>query len=489
MNGNNTFRRNDESEFIRDYETFYIKPLLRERFLLCFFEGFKNQNEWYLRYFLIIAYLVLMIGSGVVGWFITPWAWLVCVPLVALFVFLVVKYRKIDNHISQNMRDVMQIFQTAKLLDIQDDVSWWKIKEGNHKEGQYIFTVECRKPGVNIGAKMRDIELAAKQNYIGRMPIYELYSRPLGGVRYELIFDTRLPYENTSELIDFLGQGNGLEPWSLPLNEKGQPKGIIALGAIDKGLHYGEVKNGLLWQHHWGISGASGWGKSNAIHFLMWQISQFPNVQIVYIDPNLTDGELWKERAFVVGRDGAAAVLDSVMAELDRRAEFMKQKGWAKWKAMPQLPQLVVVIDEVKFLGSVDKDALKKIENLLAIGRKYGVTAILGTQYPKKQYIGGAWENLHYRMSSKLNNDTETSVVFGERSAEAPCANITQKGEFYVLDDKGKIERVRVPYVSEDMARNMAVSTSGLKSSKLFQEFATADKKQAAKSRMKNYGF
>lgn len=482
-----------ETRFLNDYESYWKKMKWYEKLLCWFWEGWDSTNretgETKRVYWLLVAYIVAAVACVACGYFVSWLFYILAVVLVAVLVFLRKKYNEIDRHISALVAEVLDVLKKAKLLGYEDDVSWWSIREKNHSEGQYLFNIECRKPGVNIAAKMKDIELSAKQTYMNGCQVYDVYFKPLGGVRYELVFDTRNPFEETSEMFDFLRQGNGLPVWDMPLNEEGNPKGVIALGAVDKGVAFGSVNTGLLWQHHFGISGISGYGKSNAVHFLLYQISQFPNVQIVYIDPNETDGALWNERAIVVGRAGAGAALDKILAEMERRAQFMKKQGWAKWKAMPQLPQLVVVIDEIKFLVSSDKEAKKKIENVLAIGRKYGISCILGTQYPKKEYVGGAWENLHYKLSSKLNNETECGVVFGAKAVEAPCDKIETKGTFYAMDDKGKIERVHVPYVPESVVLDMAAYTSGLKSQQYSSIFGNIDAVQKSKSKAKKYGF
>lgn len=481
-----------EIRFKEDYEAYWKKLKWYERILSWFWEGFdytKRDTGEVKRIYPFVVVILAAVLFGVGSYFVSWWFLVGVVLCVAMLVFFKVKYDNIDRFISERIWDVLNVFKVSRLLDYNDDVAWWSIREKNHNDGQYVFTVECRKPGVNIAAKMKDIELASKQNYMNGQQVFDVYFKPLGGVLVELVFDTRNPFEQTSEMFDFLGQNNGLPYWDMPRNEAGKPKGVLALGAIDKGVRFGQVNNGLLWGHHFGISGISGYGKSNCIHFLMYQLAQYDNVQIVYIDPNETDGNLWKDRAIVVGRAGAGAALDRVMEELEKRSEFLKKQGWAKWKAMPQLPQLVVVIDEIKFLVSNDKDAKKKIENLLAIGRKYGVSCILGTQYPKKEYVGGAWENLHYKLSSRLNNETECGVVFGAKSSEAPCDKIETQGTFYCMDDKNKIERVHVPYVSEEVVLNMAAYTKNLKSDKYSSMFGKIDAMQASKSKAKNYGF
>ena len=372
-------------------------------------------------------------------------------------------------------------------------VKFWNVYFNGYSEdmNQLKLKVECTDTRVSFKKFYNEIQEKAPmfQRWANDRAPEQVWIKQINGRNHEIILDFRNPNEQTSEIYDFLQQGNGLIPWYLPTTEKGNPNGQLALGAIDSGQRYGKDARGFLYQHHFGISGISGYGKSNAIHFLVWQLAQFPNVQIVYVDPNMTDGALWKERACVITKDGAEAVLAAVKEECDRRAVFMEKHGWTKWQSSPGLPQLVIVVDEVKFLIGENKNIGKELGQLLSITRKYGISFILGTQYPKKEYVGGAWENLHYKMSSRLNSDIETQVVFGAKANEAPCAHIKTQGTFYLMDEKNDIERVHIPYVPSEIAVEMANRTSGYKNDKLLSGFSRLNKTQATKKKSQKYGF
>lgn len=501
---------NDEETWLDEYEKFYLlrdmkKENFSDKFLKMFWEGWDKRDKetgevvGKTKGFLI-AYIVAMIaclfGFGFQSNVLISILGLV---IVVLAIVGLVKMRQAYNAIEElrlppNELDMIWVLiHQAGIVNIRDhNYSDWKVWDNTDDicPWQLKFRIRCDAPGVDIISKQRQIETACKQyTWNNGHRAYNVYFIPAGGSDVDVIVDTRNPKEQTSELYDFLLQGNGLPEWHLPRNEKGNLNGQIAMGAVDLGLNFGKVDVGFLYGHHFGISGISGYGKSNAVHFLLWQLAQYPNVQILYIDPNETDGELWGNRACVVGRKGATAALEAVQQECERRAEIMKKNKWAKWQSSPAMPQLVVVVDEVKFLMSQEKDAKKKMEDLLAISRKYGITFILGTQYPKKEYIGGAWENLHFKMSSRLNSDIESQVVFGAQANLAPCAKIETQGTFYCMNDKNKVERLHVPYVSEKVVLDMASRTAKLKDDNFLKRFGNVVKKQQTEAKRKSYGF
>lgn len=453
----------------------YKFDLFHKIVMWCCNEARERNARWL---WFVIPLVLIFAGAFLGGWYAFA-----CVVLLVGFGFCVfVRFEKPLAVVSDGTEDVYRLLIQVGAIKQGERYDDWNVYANGEYDEQKAFVVDCRAPGVDLAKLSKSIELEAKKfRWTDGERVYNTYVTNLGGSRFEYIFDNRNPHEQTSEIYDFMGQGNGLKPWSLPVGGNGKPNGQIALGAVDLGRRYGSVNTGFLYGCHFGISGISGYGKSNAIHFLLWQLSQFENVQILYIDPNETDGNLWRERVYLVGREGAVDALGCVMEELKRRAAFMKKNNKLKWTATPGTPQLVVVIDEVKFLINQEKTAKKTIEDLLAIGRKYGVTCILGTQYPKKEYVGGAWENLHFKLSSKLNNETETAVVFGAKANEAPCDKIETRGTFYVCNDKNKIERVHIPYVPEEVVLDMANRTSGIYNAKLMNRMMSGGAKSSQK--------
>ena len=156
------------------------------------------------------------------------------------------------------------------------------------------------------------------------------------------------------------------------------------------------------------ISGAKGSGKSWAMRPLMAAAYCSPLYEMVYIDPKMVEGVIWKNLIrTAIGSDEIPETLDWVDEEMVRRSHLMAARNATVWDPETMGPYLIVIVDEgrdtlstlrlqekqyaklarmaSKEEGVEDLDltpGMLKLIRASSMGRAWGVFVWWATQYP-----------------------------------------------------------------------------------------------------------
>jgi hypothetical protein len=180
---------------------------------------------------------------------------------------------------------------------------------------------------------------------------------------------------------------------------------------------------------HVAVGGSSGWGKSNFLRALAYQLAAAPEpCQLALIDleaatfaPLLRSNRL--RYAIADTEPDALAVLSDLVEELNRRKE-----AFSRWPeadrlslynrlAAEPLPIITLLIDESTALLS-DKAVETTLRTLVLRARKYGIFAILGGQDWRASSLDTAIRNqLSSRIQFKAQDAGQSRVLLGTGEA------------------------------------------------------------------------
>jgi hypothetical protein len=215
-------------------------------------------------------------------------------------------------------------------------------------------------------------------------------------------------------------------PATIPLTREELPDGLytVALGHEKRGqviLDLADAHRAIL------IGGASGGGKTNGMQAILTQLAlkHGPDeLQLAIVDTKEVDfsgpwaglPQLFQPIAHDL--DGAAELIERVEAERVKRQAAMARAGVSDWRRLPDPPPLLVLlVDEAAdFQGTVAMDTLTKVARK---GRAFGVSVILGTQYPTSKVIDPQIKaNLPTAIAFQCRTGTESKVVIDRTGAE-----------------------------------------------------------------------
>lgn len=186
----------------------------------------------------------------------------------------------------------------------------------------------------------------------------------------------------------------------------------VDIGRFENGQH---VVIDLI---HTLIGGASGAGKSGIINAIMRGLARKKNVAVCGIDLKPGGLELgkWRDVMYALATDGleAKVLLQNILTGIGRRGKIMEERGIRKWKATPQEPFVVLVIDEVQELKKF-KGLFQLIIDVSCLGRAYGFALILATQHPKDTQVPtAAIANCLQRIGLQCEASTAERLIFGD---------------------------------------------------------------------------
>jgi hypothetical protein len=249
--------------------------------------------------------------------------------------------------------------------------------------------------------------------------------------------------------------------------ENNSSKGIIIpIGKTDKGksleLDFSENSSA----YHGIICGTTGSGKTVMLHQIITSgsIIYTPDeLQFVLLDYKLgTEFNVYKNlpHARVVAIDAdiefgneTLKFLSEIMKE---RSEAFKKYGTANLedyrnKSGQKCPRILVIIDEFQVLleGSGDvsrsivEDVRKQIDNIVRLGRSFGIHLLLSTQTPSGvKWSGSTMENIALRIGLRMSTESEAYLF----KHQTPISSkFTQKYGKAVYNDKGGVSSEESP--------------------------------------------
>ena len=147
----------------------------------------------------------------------------------------------------------------------------------------------------------------------------------------------------------------------------------------------------LLLRRHGLFGGATGSGKSGGVNVLMGNLTACADVVIWAID--LKRGMELGPWASCIDRLAttpaeARALLADAVAILEARAAYLAAIGKRVWEPTPDMPALVIIIDEYAELTESAPDATSDADSIGRRGRAVAVTLIAATQRPDPEGDG-----------------------------------------------------------------------------------------------------
>jgi hypothetical protein len=219
----------------------------------------------------------------------------------------------------------------------------------------------------------------------------------------------------------------------------------------------------LLLRRHALFGGATGSGKSGGLNVLMGNLTACADVVVWAID--LKRGMELGPWMSCIGRLAttpaeACALLADAVAILEARAAFLAATGRRVWQASPELPALVIVVDEYAELVDSAPDASGDADSIARRGRAVAVTLIAATQRPTQKAMGqGALRSqMDVRICFRVRERKDVDLILGQGmlSAGWQAHTLNAPGKFLVSAPEHDIPRRARAYLLTDEAVSAA---------------------------------
>ena len=226
----------------------------------------------------------------------------------------------------------------------------------------------------------------------------------------------------------------------------------------------------LFLRRHAIFGGSTGTGKSGGLNVLMANLTACADVVIWAID--LKKGMELKPWAPCIGRlattpEQAAALLRDAVAILQARAELLAATGRRVWEPSPDMPALVIIIDEYAELADDAQDAMGYADSIARLGRAVAVTMVAATQRPTQKAMGqGAVRSqMNLRICFRVRERRDVDLILGQGMLNAGwhAHTLNAPGKFLISAQEHDTPRRARAYlvtdrdVTETAARHAAI--------------------------------
>jgi hypothetical protein len=175
----------------------------------------------------------------------------------------------------------------------------------------------------------------------------------------------------------------------------------------------------LFLRRHVLLGGATGAGKSSGLNVLMGNLAACHDVVIWAID--LKKGMELRPWASCIDRlattsDEARILLADAVKILEARAALLAERGQRVWEPAPDMPALVIIIDEYAELSDDAPDAIKHADSTARRGRAVAVNLVAATQRPTQKAMGqGAVRSqMDVRISFRVRERKDVDLILGQ---------------------------------------------------------------------------
>ena len=215
------------------------------------------------------------------------------------------------------------------------------------------------------------------------------------------------------------------------------------------------------------FAGTTGSGKSGGLNVLMATLAACDDVVIWAID--LKKGMELGPWAPCIGRlattpEEAAALLVDAVTVLQARAATLAATGRRVWEPSPDMPALVIVIDEYAELADEAPDAMSDTDSIARLGRAVAVTLVAATQRPTQKAMGqGAVRSqMDTRICFRVRERRDVDLVLGQGMLHAGwnAHTLNAPGKFLVSAPEHTTPRRARAYLvtDDDVARTARYS-------------------------------
>jgi FtsK/SpoIIIE family len=221
----------------------------------------------------------------------------------------------------------------------------------------------------------------------------------------------------------------------------------------------------LLLRRHALFGGATGSGKSGGLNVLMGNLAACADVVIWAVD--LKRGMELGPWSACIGRLAttpaeARALLADAVAILEARAAFLAAGGRRVWAPAPNLPALVILIDEYAELVESAPDATGDADSIARRGRAVAVTLIAATQRPTQKAMGqGALRSqMDVRICFRVRERRDVDLILGQGmlSAGWHAHRLNAPGKFLISAPEHDTPRRARAYLLTDQVVTDAAS-------------------------------
>ena len=187
------------------------------------------------------------------------------------------------------------------------------------------------------------------------------------------------------------------------------------------------------------LGGTTGSGKSGGLNVLMGNLVACRDVVIWAIDlkkgMELGPWESCIDRLATTPEQAVSLLRDAV-AVLEARAALLAAAGKRGWPISPDMPALIILIDEYAELADEAPDAMSDTDSIARLGRAVAVTLIAATQRPTQKAMGaGAVRSqMDLRICFRVREPRDVDLVLGQGMLRAgwDAHNLNAPGKFLV---------------------------------------------------------
>jgi FtsK/SpoIIIE family len=212
------------------------------------------------------------------------------------------------------------------------------------------------------------------------------------------------------------------------------------------------------------FAGTTGSGKSGGLNVLMGALAACDDAVVWAID--LKKGMELGPWALCIDRlattpGEAAALLADAAAVLQARAAHLASAGRRVWEPSPDMPALVIIIDEYAELADEAPEAMSDTDSIARLGRAVAVTLVAATQRPTQKAMGqGAVRSqMDTRICFRVRERRDVDLVLGQGMLAAGWAahTLNAPGKFLVsAPEHATPRRARAYLVTDNEVANIA---------------------------------
>jgi len=215
----------------------------------------------------------------------------------------------------------------------------------------------------------------------------------------------------------------------------------------------------LFLRRHGLAGGATGGGKSGWLNVLMGNLAACRDVVIWAID--MKKGMELGPWAPCIDRlatspEEASALLADAVAILEARAALLAARGQRVWEPSPDMPALIILIDEYAELVDDASGAVKDADSIARRGRAVAVNLIAATQRPTQKAMGqGAVRSqMDVRVCFRVRERKDVDLILGQGMLAAGwnATTLNAPGKFLISAAEHDTPRRARAYLLTDQA-------------------------------------
>jgi hypothetical protein len=152
----------------------------------------------------------------------------------------------------------------------------------------------------------------------------------------------------------------------------------------------------------------------------------------------------------------AGALLSDAVAVLEARAALLAGQGQRVWEPSPQMPALIIIVDEYAELADDAPDAIRHADSIARRGRAVAVNLIAATQRPTQKAMGhGAVRSqMDVRISFRVRERKDVDLILGQGMLAAGwhAHTLNAPGKFLIAAAEHDTPRRARAYLITDQA-------------------------------------